>query len=50
MNAHGRSISEARKALYQLAAEVFDEERRNVDEMLRGKAIFRESMVIPVAG
>jgi hypothetical protein len=29
---------------------VFDEERRNVDEMLRGKAIFRESMVIPVAG
>jgi predicted RNase H-like HicB family nuclease len=47
MNAHGRSIGEARKALYELAAEVFDEERRNVDETLRGKGIFRESMVIP---
>jgi predicted RNase H-like HicB family nuclease len=48
MNAHGRSVSEARKALYELAAEVFDEERRNVDEMLRGKAVFRETMMIPV--
>ena len=27
--------------LYELAAEVFDDERRNVDEMLRGKAVFR---------
>jgi predicted RNase H-like HicB family nuclease len=49
MNAHGRSISEARKALYELATEVFDEERRNVDELLRGKAVFRETMAIPVA-
>jgi predicted RNase H-like HicB family nuclease len=48
MNAHGRSVSEARKALYELAAEVFDEERRNVDEMLHGKAVFRETMMIPV--
>jgi predicted RNase H-like HicB family nuclease len=48
MNAHGRSVSEARKALYELAAEVFDEERHNVDEMLRGKAVFRETMMIPV--
>jgi predicted RNase H-like HicB family nuclease len=49
MNAHGRTVSEARKARYELAAEVFHEERRNVDEMLRGKAVFREPIVIPVA-
>jgi predicted RNase H-like HicB family nuclease len=49
MNAHGRSISEARKALYELAAAVFDEERRNLDETLRGKGLLRESIVIPVA-
>ena len=49
MNAHGCSISEARKALYELAAEVFDEERRNLDETLRGKGLLRESIVIPVA-
>lgn len=45
MNAHGRTLSEAHKPLYELTAEVFDEERRNVDQMLRGKAVPRHRLV-----
>jgi hypothetical protein len=34
--------------LQRLAAVVFDEERRNVDEMTAGKEVVRENLLIPI--
>ena len=48
VNSHGRTIEEARQILQQLAALVFDEERRTADEMLAGKDVVRESFFIPM--
>ena len=48
VNSHGRTIEEARQILQQLAALVFDEERRSVHEMLAGKDVVRESFFIPI--
>ncbi|HXM81639.1 MAG TPA: type II toxin-antitoxin system HicB family antitoxin [Burkholderiales bacterium] len=48
VNSHGRTIEEARQILQQLAALVFDEERRAAGEMLVGKDVVRESFFIPI--
>jgi predicted RNase H-like HicB family nuclease len=48
VNSHGRTIEEARQILQQLAALVFDEERRAAGEMLAGKDVVRESFFIPI--
>jgi predicted RNase H-like HicB family nuclease len=48
VNSHGRTIDEARRTLQELAALVFDEERRNAHELTAGKEVVRESMVIPL--
>jgi predicted RNase H-like HicB family nuclease len=47
VNSHGGTIEEARRALRELAALVFDEERRASREMTAGMELVRESFVIP---
>jgi hypothetical protein len=47
MNARGRTLHEAREALQTLAAESFDEERRNVTRTHAGRDVVRESFFIP---
>jgi predicted RNase H-like HicB family nuclease len=50
MNSRGRTINEAREALQNLAAEVFDEERRAVSEAHSGSSsMVREPFFIPAA-
>ena len=49
MNSRGRTIHEAREALQSLAAEVFDEERRNVADAHAGSNMVRESFFIPIS-
>lgn len=48
VNSQGRTIDEARANLRRLAAIVFDEERSQAEEMLRGKEVVREEFLIPV--
>ena len=48
MNSRGRTIHEAREALQNLAAEVFDEERRNIADAHAGSSsMVRETFFIP---
>jgi predicted RNase H-like HicB family nuclease len=44
MNARGRTLSETREALQNLAAEVFDEERPNTARTHAGRAIVRADL------
>ena len=48
VNSQGRTIEEARANLQRLAKIVFDEERAQAEEMLRGKEVVREEFVIPL--
>ena len=48
VNSHGRTLGEARETLRQLAAVVFDEERREARELLAGKDVVRESFHVPL--
>jgi predicted RNase H-like HicB family nuclease len=48
VNSHGRTLDEARETLRQLAAVVFDEERRQSKEMMAGKDVVRESFFVPI--
>ena len=48
VNSHGRTIDEARETLQKLAAVVFDEERRGVEELIAGKDVVRENFVVPI--
>ena len=48
VNSHGRTIVEARVNLQRLAKIVFDEERAQAEELLRGKEVVREDFVIPL--
>ena len=48
VNSQGRTIDEARNNLQQLAKIVFDEERAQAEELLRGKEVVREDFVIPL--
>lgn len=43
VNSHGRTLEEAREALRMLTAVVFDEERRETEELIAGKEVVRET-------
>lgn len=46
MNSRGRTLNDAREALQNLAAEVFDEERRRTTQAHIGREVVRESFYI----
>ena len=48
VNSHGRTLDEARETLQRLAAVVFDEERREAEELIAGKDVVRESFFVPI--
>src|ERR1051325_6244731 len=48
VNSHGRTLDEARETLQKLAAVVFDEERREAEELIAGKDVVRESFFVPL--
>jgi predicted RNase H-like HicB family nuclease len=48
VNSHGRTLDEARETLQKLTAVVFDEERREAEEMIAGKDVVRENFVVPI--
>ena len=48
VNSHGRTIEEARETLRKLAGVVFDEERREAEELIAGKEVVREAFVFPI--
>lgn len=47
VNAHGRTLEEARANLHRLAAVVFDEERQQAEALIEGKDVVRESFMVP---
>jgi predicted RNase H-like HicB family nuclease len=47
INAYGRSLDEARRALRQLAKVAFDEERRASEELIEGREVVREGFLLP---
>lgn len=49
VNSHGRTLEETRHMLRELAALVFDEERRQSQELTAGKDVVREAFVMPRA-
>jgi predicted RNase H-like HicB family nuclease len=46
VNSHGRTLEEARETLLELAAVVFDEERREAEAFIAGKDVVRESFLV----
>lgn len=44
----GRTIDEVRENLRRHAAQVFREERAQAEELLAGKAVLRESFLLPL--
>lgn len=46
VNAHGRTLEEARANLKRLAAVVFDEERQQAEALIEGKDVVRESFTV----
>jgi len=48
VNSHGRTLNEARATLRELAGVVFDEARRETEELLAGKDVVREAFFVPV--
>ena len=48
VNSHGRTLDEARESLLKLAAVVFDEERREAEELIAGKDVVRESLFVRI--
>jgi predicted RNase H-like HicB family nuclease len=48
VNSHGRTLEEARQTLRDLAALVFDEERREAEALIAGKEVVRESFLVPL--
>jgi predicted RNase H-like HicB family nuclease len=46
VNAYGRTLAEARRALIEVAAVAFDEQRRGTEEFIAGKDYLRESMIM----
>jgi predicted RNase H-like HicB family nuclease len=49
VNSHGRTLEEARETLHKLAAVIFDEERREAEELVAGKDVVRESFLVPLS-
>ncbi len=47
VNAHGRTLEEARTNLQRLAEVVFDEERQQAEALIEGKDVVRESFTVP---
>ncbi|MDA8107334.1 MAG: type II toxin-antitoxin system HicB family antitoxin [Betaproteobacteria bacterium] len=47
VNAHGRTLEEARANLKRLAAVVFDEERQQAEALIEGKDFVRETFTVP---
>jgi len=50
VTAHARTLEEARKSLYEVAAVIFDAERESARELLAEKEVVREQLVIPFSG
>lgn len=50
LTSHGRTLEEARDTLQQLAAVVFDEERRGAEDLIAGKKVVRESFLVLIPG
>jgi len=50
VNSHGQTIEEARENLRRLAVVVFDEERAQSAELLKGRDVLREQFSIPFPG
>jgi predicted RNase H-like HicB family nuclease len=48
VNSHGRTLPEARETLHRLAAVMFDEERREAEDLIAGKDVVREPFVLPL--
>jgi predicted RNase H-like HicB family nuclease len=48
VNSYGRTLDEARDMLADIAETVFDEERRQAEEMIAGKNVVRESFELAV--
>jgi predicted RNase H-like HicB family nuclease len=48
VNSYGRTLDEARDMLTDIAETVFDEERRQAEEMIAGKNVVRESFELAV--
>jgi predicted RNase H-like HicB family nuclease len=48
VNSSGRTLEEARATLRKLAAVVFDEERREAEELLAGREVVREPFTLPI--
>ena len=48
VNAHGRTIEEARENLQRLAVVAFDEERAQSAELLTGKDVVREQFSVSI--
>ena len=48
VNSYGRTIEEARETLRKLAGVVFDEERREAEELIAGRHVVREAFVLPI--
>ena len=46
VNSYGRTLHEARETLQKLAAVVFDEERRETEELIAGKDVVREPFFV----
>lgn len=46
VNSHGLTLDEARSTLHELAALVFDDERRNSRERTAGKDVVREPFLV----
>jgi len=48
VNSHGLTIDEARENLQNLARLVFEEERAQAEELLRGKDVVRETFHVAI--
>jgi predicted RNase H-like HicB family nuclease len=48
VNSHGRTLDEARETLKKLAGVVFEEERREAEELIVGKDVVREWFTVPI--
>jgi predicted RNase H-like HicB family nuclease len=46
LNSHGQTIDEARANLRAVATEIFDLERTQTEELLRGKDVLREGFAV----
>jgi predicted RNase H-like HicB family nuclease len=48
VNSHGRTLDETRETLKKLAGVLFEEERREAEELIAGKDVVREWFTVPI--